>query len=507
MAKDIYAGYVKEIQRQEHHVDSAAVADLSAGKDTLQVLREISGKLDSLQPDRIHNDLQRVELAVINGKVVIPDHGIMAADVYVGGGKICALGRQTGISADRTIDAAGKYVCPGIIDPHTHLGLFAPLEVDMESETKAALTGGVTTAGVFIGGEKSHFKTMAEYESAISRSAYTDIVPHLVIGTDEQVKEIPEYAERLGVTSFKLYLNGIPGLIKSVDDGFVLDVMEQVKSLDKQGIICCHAENSHLIARALQRAKDQYQDSHDIRNWARTHPAMAEEEAVMRMAYLAEKMKTPVYLVHISSRAGIERLRQIKPFNKYIRVETTSPYLAVNSGDFTSSLFKMEPPIRDREDQEALWQALDDDIIDTIGTDNTCGTIAEKNADESIWKVIPGYSVIQAHLPAVLTAGVTERGLAMEKVVGHMTKRPAEIFGIYPQKGTLLPGSAADMVILDLNPTKAYQAAEQLSRSDFSIYEGRRFCGQPWMTIKGGEVVMKDGKITAIPPQGRLIKR
>lgn len=506
MAKDIYAGYLRDINQQELHNDKAADCPISQ-ETTLQVLKEISGKLDSFQPIRVSGEMPGVELAVINGKVVIPDHGIMETDIYVKDGKIYALGRQTGVRAEQTIDAAGRYVCPGIIDPHTHLGLFAPLPIDMESETRAAIAGGVTTTGVFIGGETSHFQTLAEYNAVMPGHAYTDIVPHFVIGTEEQRQEIPAYSEQLGITSFKLYLNGIPGMIKSVDDDFILDVLEQVKGLNKPGIVCCHAENYHLIARALKRAKEQNPDSYDIHHWAQTHPEMAEEEAVMRMGYLAEKTETPVYLVHISSRAGIERLRQLKPFNKYLHVETTSPYLAVTRDDFTSSLYKMEPPIRSREDQEALWRALDDGIIDTIGTDNTCGTIAEKNPEALIWDVVPGYSVIQAHLPATLTAGVVERGLDLEKVIKHMTKKPAEIFGIYPQKGTLLPGSDADMVILDLNQTELYQASEQLSRSDFSIYEGRRFYGRPWMTIKGGTVMMADGRIIIQQPRGKLIKR
>lgn len=483
MAKDIYAGYIKEMNQPKAVVPTVVNV-----------------------PDRPASGSQG-ELAIINGKVVIPGQGIMDTDVYIKDGKIFALGRQMGIPVLQTIDAAGKYVCPGIIDPHTHLGLFGPLDTDMASETGAAAAGGVTTTGVFIGGERSHFETMEEFTAAMAGNAYTDIVPHLVIGTEQQKQELREYASLLGITSFKLYLNGIPGMIKSVDDAFILDVLEQVKGLDKPGIVCCHAENSHIVARALQRAKDQFPASRDISRWAATHPAMAEEEAIMRMAFLAEKMETPVYLVHISSREGIERLRQLKPFNKYLHVETTSPYLAMNSGNLTSSLYKMEPPIRGCEDQEALWQALDDGIVDTIGTDNTCGTIAEKNPDDTIWNVVPGYSVIQAHLTATLTEGAVKRGLALEKVITHMTKRPAEIFGIYPQKGTLLPGSDADMVILDLNRSRRFQAAEQLSRSDFSIYEGREFYGQPWMTIKGGEVIAKDGKLCDLPSRGRLIQR
>ena len=196
---------------------------------------------------------------------------------------------------------------PGLIDPHVHLGLFAPMETDMASETKAAVMGGITTTGVFFGGPASHFSTFPEIEEQAGRYSYTDIIPHLVIGNEEQMREIPDYARYFGVTSFKVYMNGIPGMIPSVDDGFILDVMEQMKRTGKQCILCCHTENTHIVARALRDAKEKYGEGADVRDWMESHPAMAEEEAAMRIAYLAEKSRTPVYLVHIGTKEGIEK--------------------------------------------------------------------------------------------------------------------------------------------------------------------------------------------------------
>ena len=148
-----------------------------------------------------------------------------------------------------------------------------------------------------------------------------------------------------------------------------------------------------------------------------------------------------------------------------------------------------------------------DVIIDTIGTDNVCETVSEKQPDLPIWDVVPGYSVVETHLASLLTEGVWKRGLSLEKLITSMTKRPAETFGIYPQKGSLLPGSDADIVVIDLNKEQIVQASLQASRSDFSIFEGRKLKGWPVMTIKGGKVVAEDGKLVEEAPAGRMLKR
>ncbi len=525
MGRDIFAEYIKGLQSpgqssEEEEKRAGEVSGRGEGP-ALEVLREISRKLDHLSFAAVgespsvskEDDLYEkkraaiVDLAVINGQVVLPDCGILQTDIYVKDGKIYALGERNDLVAKKKVDAKGKYVCPGIIDPHVHLGLFAPMETDMISETRAAVIGGITTTGVFLGGNASHFETFPVIQEQAERFSYTDIIPHLVIANEEQKREIPEYAGYLDVSSFKVYMNGIPGMIPSVDDGFIMDVFDGLKKTGKECVLCCHTENSHLVERALRMAKEKFGDRGTIEEWEDTHPEMAEEEAVMRISYLAEKAQMPVYLVHIGTKEGIERLRSIKPFNRYIHVESTSPYLAVAGSDRKDALYKMEPPLRKEEDKEALWRALEEGVIDTIGTDNVCATREEKQPWRPIWDVVPGYSVLQTHLPAVLTEGVWERGMDLERVIAHMTKRPAEIFGVYPKKGTLLPGSDADIVMIDMDKEKTVRAADLVSRSDFSIYEGRCLKGWPVMTIKGGKILAENGRLTDQRAAGHMLKR
>lgn len=523
MGKDIFEAYIRKLNLPDlslaathgrlHSLETAEEqepAAESSGKnqqgEALAVLRDISRKLDYVH-ERTADSRMDADLAIVNGKVILPDCGIFPADVYVRDGKVSGIGRQENMRVKRTIDASGKYVCPGIIDPHVHLGLFASMEEDMLSETKAAIMGGITTMGVFFGGEQSHFATFPEIRTLAKRVSYTDIIPHLVIAGIEQRKEIRDYVKHLGVTSFKVYMNGIPGMIPSVDDGFIMDVFDEMRQSGKSCVLCCHTENSYLVERALRKTREECGDTGTIEDWAKTHPAMAEEEAVMRIAYLAEQAKMPLYMVHIGTKEGIERIRQLKPFNPYIHAETTSPYLTVAGNQRKNTLYKMEPPLRGTEDQEALFRALQDGVIDTIGTDNVCETSKEKKADRLIWDVVPGYSVVETHLASVITEGVIGRGISLEKVITHMTKRPAEIFGVYPKKGTLLPGSDADIVILDMNLEREVHGESMATRSDFSIYEGRRLRGWPQTVIKGGCVVMENGMLSDEIPAGHMLKR
>lgn len=522
MSRDPYKSYFDMLRRKDTEqankeykpVEQTQANSSDSSDQTVKILQEISNKLDKL--GETENNIQvehsvqsqgEIDLAIINGKVVLPDTGVINTNIYIKGGVICSLGTYPPADVKEVIDARDRYVIPGVIDPHVHLGLFAPLKTELVTETKAALLGGVTTIGCYFGGPESHFKVFPSIMEDIQNHSYTDIIPHLVIGSDEQKREIVDYTKHFGITSFKVYMNGIPGLIPDVDDGFIMDVMDEIKRSGRECILCSHTENRYLVRRAFERIKQEKGDSANIRDWTDTHPAMAEEEAVMRLAYLAEKAKVPVYMVHVSSKAAIDRLRSIKPYNRYVNVETTSPYLSMTRDSFSDNTIKMEPPFRDREDLEALWEAVEDGLVDTIGTDNVTLTRSEKKIDASIWDTVPGYAVLETHLSILLHEGVIKRNIPIEKLISRVTKNPAEKFNVYPRKGTISPGSDADIVIVDLNLSKEIKAQNLSSRSDFSIYENRIVKGWPIATIKAGKLIVRDGEFVAGKSSGVCINR
>ncbi len=411
------------------------------------------------------------------------------------------------LPAKEQIDVGGKYVLPGIIDPHTHFGIGTDFQTDLRSESLSAVIGGVTTVGTFIAANHSNLADFPKLASDVAEYSSVDMVPHFVIGSTEQLSEIPRMVHELGIRTFKVYLNGIEGLIPSMDDAFVIDVMTRLKETGEECILFLHCENHALVARATKLTEQRYGEGATVEQYEATHPAMAEEEAIMRVAFFARKLKQPVYIVHVSSADGAEMVAKIKEENRYIFAETTSPYLSVTSAQYGDTTGLMVPPLRTERDVNGLWDAVKSGVIDTIGTDNVTLTLQEKGDPHNVWKAFPGYPALETHLPALLTEGCVKRGLDIERLVCAITKRPAELLGLYPQKGTLLPNSDADVAVVDMQALKSVRAAALHSRSDFSIHEGRGFAGWPTLTIKNGFVVVRNGEPTGRKAATRVITR
>ncbi|MCL2497325.1 MAG: dihydroorotase family protein [Symbiobacteriaceae bacterium] len=433
------------------------------------------------------------ELVLRHGLVYLPS-GLQHLDVIVQGGKIAALTASAQGSWGQEIDVRGMVVAPGIIDPHLHLGFMAPLEEELVSETASALAGGITTLGCFFGGLAPHSSYLPQLAQQVARLSRTDILPHLVIHTPEQRAEIPLYVGRFGIRSFKLYMNGIPGLIPAADDPFILETLQMVQQQEGECQVAVHAENSALVAAAQRQTGAT----------ALLLVELAEEEAVQRIALYSRRWGSKLYLVHLSSAQGLDMARRQKAANPLLTLETTSPYLCAYPDDLQGDRYIMTPPIRGGNSREALWQGVAAGVIDTVGTDNVTLTLKEKGVGTS--QVIPGYPALATHLPSMLSEGL-QRGIPLETLLRVMTAGPARAYGIYPQKGALLPGSDADIVVIDLQTPQTVVASKLHSRSDFSIYEGKSLRGWPHTVIKGGRVVYTGGSLTAPPhPAGALLQ-
>lgn len=502
------------------------------------------------------------DLLVRGGRVVLPGEGEFQLDVIMKGGRVAGLATEGPSGAGETLDAAGRVVLPGLVDPHVHLGLFAPLEEDLETETRSALLGGVTTIGCFLGGSGSYLEVLDSLPALIGEHCAVDFFPHLVIGDETQLREMAEYYKR-GVTSFKFYMCGIPGVIQEVDDGFLYEGLERVATLGPRAVACVHAENAGMVARALEKSpyaprvartrseKDNVPPlpattAHDLTGsslpkskttsklleWAATHPASAEEGAVSFLAWMAKSTGARVYVVHVSSASGLEAIREARAAGALMEAEVASPYLLVTWDAGCGSVAKMVPPFRAEADREALWRGISEGLVATLGTDNVTidpetkgltgpveavgaadaaapvapvGT-ASAEAAARFAAIIPGYPGLATHLAAVLTEGVSRRGLALGRLAELTSRRPSEVFGLYPRKGTLLPGSDADAVVVDLGRRATCKHEMLGSRAGFSLYEGAELVGWPFTTIRAGRVVVRDGRLEG-PRPGRLLLR
>jgi dihydroorotase-like cyclic amidohydrolase len=327
---------------------------------------------------------------------------------------------------------------------------------------------------------------------------------HPQIFTEQQIAELPGYAEQFGIRSFKFYMSGMPGIVKSVTDDVLLEGFRRVASLGPDAIVCVHCETGALIDAARNNLKLRKPEG-TLADWEEAHPAEAEALAIQTAVYLAKLAGAHLYVVHLSSRQGLEVVRACRRAGAHFTVETTSPYLGISSDDSNGFLAKMVPPVRTPEHGSALWEGLRDGTIQTVGTDNTSRGRKTKQPQAGLHGSRPGLPVLGTHLPALLHFGRL-RGVALETLVERATRAPARVYGIYPRKGTIAVGSDADLVVVDLDLEKVVRAEDLQGMSDFSPFEGKTLRGWPVATVKGGRIVARDGKIVG-PPSGRYIPR
>jgi len=445
------------------------------------------------------------DLIVRHGVLVIPGIGRVKADIGIAGGKITALGDNLSGGATEIYDASGRTVLPGIFDPHIHIGNEQSYESEAETETRAAILGGVTTVGIFLRSlEDSYFDHLPAFRKAMDERSYVDSVFHPQIFTEKQIEEIPGYAEQFGIRSFKFYMSGMPGVVKSITDDVLLKGFHTVASLGPDAVACVHCETGALIDQARNELKIRKQEG-TLADWEDAHPAAAEALAIQTALYLAKLAGAHLYVVHLSSHQGLAVVRAARRAGLHFTVETTTPYLGINSSDPNGFLVKMVPPVRAPEHQDALWEGLREGSINTVGTDNTSRARATKKPEAGLHGSRPGLPALGTHLPALLHYGRL-RGVPLEILIERATRSPARVYGIYPQKGTIAVGSDADLVIVDLDLERVVRAEDLQGMSDFSPFEGKRLRGWPVATIKAGTIVARDGKIVA-KANGRYLPR
>ena len=450
-----------------------------------------------------------LDLKVINGTLVIPGTGMVRAGVGCKDGKIALIADEAALpEAATVVDAGGKYVIPGVIDPHCHLGIFTgDFGYECEHETRAALAGGITTVGVFMGGAASYLPQLPGVIDTINSRSSTDIFLHLAMFTPDQLNEMPTCVSDFGVLDFKFYMAGIRGLFPSVSDAFILDGLRRMGNISEKLTACVHCEDQSIVDMGLDELAAKWGESGggDLCEWAKAGPYEAEELAVIRACYLAHVTGTKLYIVHLSSEPGVIAAAEHRPENLF--VETTSPYLSLTKNDPSGLLAKMLPPIKDESDREALWEGVMEDVVDTFGTDNTPLTTEVKAAEAGMLAAVAGYPVIATHLPVLLHEGVNTRGVPLETIVEKACANPAKIFNLYPKKGTITVGGDADLVVVDLDKERIVKAEELYSFADFSLWEGRTLRGWPVATIKAGALAVEDNKIKIDPGFGSYLHR
>jgi dihydropyrimidinase len=409
--------------------------------------------------------------------------------------------------ATREIDARGRLVLPGCVDLHTHLAstpTFAPLD-DFEHGTRAAIAGGVTTVVSMVYQEDGSLRRGIERGTRDAERSLADFAFHAVVTdpSDAARVEIPGLV-REGHAGLKVFMVS-PRFVERRDDYRVL----LQAAAEAGALTAIHAEDHAIVA--TRTAELHASGRTGVEHFPASRPVAAEVKAVREAIDLAGGIGAAIYLVHLSSRAALDALREGKRRGVHVLGETRPLYLYLTRAQFDrpdAGLWVGQPPLREPDDVDAVWAALADGTLDTVGTDHIPHTRAAKLAPGLAFdKIPPGVSNLETLLPMLYSEGVRKGRLTLARLVEVLAAAPARIAGMYPRKGVLAPGSDADVVVFDPEAGRVIRASDLHSACDYDPYEGWTVTGWPEVVISRGETVFERGAVTGRPGRGRLAAR
>lgn len=458
--------------------------------------------------------MKSVELLITNGEV-ITHTGRKRVNVTVEGGKIVGLldPRDTLPSAEKIIDAAGLYVLPGTVDPHTHIGgaakVVGSLAAAMKICTRALAIGGTTTVMEMIPPTKGLTLQAGLAEALSERRDHMAIDfafhPSLASVDDRVVAELLQCAEE-GTPSFHASFEGARGR-EPLDEGGLYQILNLARSRKMMAVI--HAED----ARLNQTLIHQTHNAGALENVARCRPWFSESAAVQRSIFIGELTRGPIYFEHLGAGYSVDSVDAARRNGLPVYGETCPHYLCFSEEIYRTPRgveFLKSPPLRRKEDSERLWQGLADGSISSIATDESLALIAEKRRLAErlpAYEVSGGLNQIELRLAVMHNEMVVKRRMPLEKLVYLLATAPAMIFGLYPRKGTVDVGSDADLVLFDPNIKKQISNEDLHQGTDYTIFEGWEVQGYAKMTLSHGKVLAKDGFWVGPDSGGQWLER
>ena len=456
------------------------------------------------------------DLLIRGGSAVLPGTDGVRADIAIRDGKIAAiLAPDAGVEARETLDAAGLAIFPGAVDVHLHLGhgqdIARPrVPEDAAVETAAAAAGGVTTFVPYLMATEPFENIFEDVVAVTQAGARIDFSYHFIISTEAQLAGVPRYVRQMGVPSFKIFMNNRGGEGKrlglpDIDDGFLFRLCEA--AAEHGGVVCPHPENIEAAWVLRERLMAQDPEGRGgLAAWNASRPPFLEADAVQRAGLFARQTGARLYIVHTSSRLALEEARRARAAGTAIMIETCPHYLTHAVDWPRGDVGKINPPLRERSDCEALWGGIADGTIDTVGTDHIHRDISCKNG--GIWKASPGCPGIDTLLPVLLSEGHHRRGLPLGRIAQLVAQAPAAAMGLAHRKGRIAVGLDADLALVDVGEEWTPRREHLLSGAGYSIYEDVPLRGRVRHTLVGGRFALRDhAPVDAAIGTGRFVPR
>lgn len=433
-------------------------------------------------------------------------------DILVDGETICRV--EENISpeeADEILDLEGKLVFPGFIDAHTHFDLEVSGTVtadDFASGTLAAIAGGTTTIVDFATQNKGETlgEALANWHRKADGKASCDYGFHMAISdwNEETFAQIEDMIAA-GVTTFKLYMT-YPAM--KLNDGEIYEVLKRLK--DMGGIAGVHCENADVIDALIREAKAQ--GRLDAETHPKVRPAQLEAEAVHRLLVTAQTAGTPIIVVHLTCKEACREIEEARARGQEVYAETCPQYLLMDDslyeqGGAEAAKYVISPPLRKKEDQECLWKALKEERIQTVSTDHCSFTTKQKAMGiEDFTKIPNGMPGVETRGTLLYTYGVREGRISLEQMCRFLSENPAKLYGMYPEKGCIAPGSTADLVVMDPEKEAVITASTQHYAMDYAPFEGTKIKGCIDKVYLHGTLVVDKGAVQ-IEKAGRYVPR
>ncbi len=453
---------------------------------------------------------QKLDLLIHSGRVVTPE-GTHSADVGVRAGRIAAIADRIGREeVFESIDAGGKLVMPGAIDPHTHMGI--PIKDtrsvdDFDSGSIAAACGGTTTIIDFTvqAAGQTLQAALQDRLAAARGNSHVDFGLHINVTDrpDLHLSEIPRLVAR-GFNTFKAFTTyrELGMMIEWEEFRRLLQAIES-----QGGLLMLHAEDDETVSRLTRMHLDRG-DRAPIFH-ARSRPPESEALAVEKATRIAGELGARLYIVHLSSKAGLEAALRAREQGVRVYLETCPHYLVLDE-----SVYRREnghhwittPPLRRREDVEALWGAVENGSLNTIGTDHCPFMRAQKDQHGGDFEQTPnGIPGVENRLSLLYTYGVAEGRISLQQMIRILSSNAAKIFSINDRKGSIEVGKDADLVIWDPEPTSSISSRQMHGKADFTPYEGLKQKGRLCHTLLRGQVLVRDGEFVGGEVCGELL--